>query len=91
MTEENYITVDETSLPCNTMAHSLVFEKLRTDHNIFVAIYPVLNHKREWGYSAYILKMTIPIPPKVRWDWFDTYEEACETTIKYCKEKLCVL
>lgn len=68
---------------------------LRETHNFFIGINTVIGSDNiwaqilnTWGYEAFIQKQEVPIPSKLQWDWFPTYEQACEAAIKYCLEKL---
>jgi len=61
---------------------------LRKTHNLFIGINTVIGSDKNWGYEVFIQKQEIPIPSKMQWDWFNSYEEACEAAIKYCLENL---
>lgn len=61
---------------------------LREVHNIFIGVNTVIGRDKNWGYEVFIQKQEVPIPSRVQWDWFNTYEEACEAAIKHCLKNL---
>ena len=68
--------------------HQMTMKWLRKTHNLFIGINTVIGSDKNWGYEVFIQKQEIPIPSKMQWDWFNSYEEACEAAIKYCLENL---
>ena len=75
---------DDITIPTLQMA----MKWLRKTHNLFIGINTVIGSDKNWGYEVFIQKQEIPIPSKMQWDWFNSYEEACEAAIKYCLENL---
>jgi len=61
---------------------------LRDVHNIFIGINTVIGSDKNWGYEVFVQKQEVPIPNKIQWDWFTTYEEACEEGIRYVLENM---
>lgn len=75
--------------PCTSAPTlQMVMKWLREVHNLFIGINTVIGSDKNWGYEVFIQKQEVPIPSKIQWDWFNTYEEACEAAIKYCLENL---
>ena len=75
---------DTISAPTQQMA----MRWLREVHHLFIGINTVVDSNKVWGYEAFVQGQTIPIPSCLQCDWFSTYEEAVETSIKYCLENL---
>lgn len=68
--------------------HQMAMKWLRKTHNLFIGVNTVIGSDKNWGYEVFIQKQEVPIPSKILWDRFNSYEQAVDVAIKYCLENL---
>ncbi len=69
---------------CSAPTLQMTMKWLREVHNIQVVVSPYNTLNKTWSYHAF--RNFEPLTQ--RFYVFDTYEEACETVIKYCIKNL---
>lgn len=79
-----YSKGDCTAFACT---HQMAMKWLRDVHDIFIKLEFDIDEDIQWHPSLALIKGNKYIHTN-ELQWYDTYEQACETAIKYCLENL---